>query len=113
MSNKTAELSLKETSDFACLLELMMPMKDDPQFACLPELFAILGYEKLLLLSRYAGGTQVKIPTVEELNDAIESLQWFYDIHIAKIKKLTHAPFKYRPTILRLEEVYKDVISDS
>lgn len=111
MSNKTTELSLKETSDFACLLELMMPMNDDPQFACLPELFSILGHEKLLLLAKYAGGTQVRIPTVEELNDAIESLQWFYNIHITKTKKFTHAPFKCRPAILRLEEVYKDVIT--
>ena len=113
MRDHAQELNLKESSDFACLLELMMPLKDDPQFACLPELFSILGHEKLLLLAKYAGGAQIKIPTVEELNDAIEVLQWYYNIHIAKTKKLTHAPFKYRPSILKLEEIYRDVINDS
>ena len=108
----TTNLNLKETSDFACLLELMMPLTDDPQYACLPELFSILGHEKLLLLAKYAGGSVIKIPTVEELSDLIEALQWFYNIHISKPKKLTHSPFKCRPIIHRLEEVYKDVISD-
>lgn len=108
----TTSLDLKETSDFACLLELMMPLENEPQYACLPELFAILGHEKLLLLAKYAGGTVVKIPTVEEITYLVESLQWYYNIHVAKTKKLIHAPFKYRPMIHRLEEIYKDVIAD-
>lgn len=108
----TTPLSLKETSDFACLLELMMPLRDVPEFACLPELFAILGHEKLLMLTKYAGGTTIRIPTTEELSDSIEALQWYYNIHIAKTKKLTHVPFKYRPLIHKIEEVYKDVSTD-
>ena len=108
MSDK---LDLTETSDFACLLELMMPLKDVPQYACLPELFSIIGHERLLMLSKYAGGTEIKIPTIEELNDAISALQWYYDIHIAKTRKFTHAPFKYRPTILKLEEIYGNDVS--
>lgn len=110
MANTKVDLDLTQTSDFACLLELMIPLKDEPSYACLPELFSILGHEKLLLLSKYAGGSEIRIPTVEELNDAIQALQWFYDIHVKKIKKLTHSPFKYRPIILKLEEIYKDVI---
>ncbi len=109
----TTKLDLKETSDFACLLELMMPLKDDPEYACLPELFSILGHDKLLLLAKYAGGTLVKIPTVEELTDLIEMMQWYYNIYISRTKKLTHAPFRYRPTILKLAEIYKDVIDNS
>ena len=109
----TTKLNLRESSDFACLLELMLPLKDDPQYACLPELFSILGHEKLLLLAKYAGGTTVKIPTVEELQTCVEALQWYYDIHIAKTKKLTHSPFKCRPIIHRLEEVYRDVLTDN
>ena len=108
----TTNLDLKESSDFACLLELMMPLQNVPEYSCLPELFSIIGHEKLLLLSKYAGGTVVKIPTVEELSDMIEALQWYYNIYISKTKKLTHSPFKYRPMIHKLEEIYKDVIAD-
>ena len=105
-----SDLNLRDSSDFACLLELMAPLTDEPSYSCLPELFSILGHEKLLLLAKYAGGTEIRIPTVEELNDSIEALQWYYDIHIAKKRKLTHAPFKCRPTILKLEERFKDVV---
>ena len=102
------KLSLKDTSDFACLLELMMVLKDDPSYACLPELFSIIGHEKLLLLAKYAGGTVIRIPTVEELTDMIESFQWYYDVYIKKTKKLTHVPFKYRNFVLELQRIYSD-----
>lgn len=110
MQSDKVKLDLTQTSDFACLLELMAPLTDDPSYACLPELFSIIGHEKLLLLAKYAGGTTISIPTLEELNDSIAALQWYYDIHISKKKKLTHAPFKYRPTILKLEEYFKDAV---
>ncbi len=108
-----AKLNLKDSSDFACLLELMMPLKDDPQYACLPELFAILGHEKLIMLSKYAGGTTVHIPTLDELNDSIEALQWYYNVYILKSKKFMHVPFKYRPTVLKIKEVYDNDVSNT
>lgn len=104
-------IDLSNSSDFACLLELMVPLTDQPEYACLPELFSIIGPEKLILLSKYAGGSEIKIPTITEITEAIEILQWFYDIHITKKKKLTHCPFKYRSRILKIEEIYKDVSS--
>lgn len=113
MSSKKEDLNIIESSDFACLLELMMPLKDVPEYACLPELFSILGYEKLLLLAKYAGGTEIRIPTLNELSDVLEALQWYYDIFIVKKKKLTHSPFKYRPLILKLEEYYHNALSDT
>lgn len=106
---KPNELNLSESSDFACLLELMYVLKDEPRYACLPELFSILGHEKLLLLAKYAGGSEIKIPTIEELNDSIEALQWYYDINIAKKKKLVHSPFRLRPMILKIEERFNDI----
>ena len=63
--NKT--LSITEESDFAYLLELMLPLHNVPEFAWLPELFSIIGYEKLLLLCKYAGGETIAIPTIDQI----------------------------------------------
>ena len=74
------KLTLTEELDFAYLLELMPPLHGVSEFAWLPELFSIIGYEKLLTLCKYAGGETITIPTTEQVSDSISALQWFYDI---------------------------------
>lgn len=81
-----------EELDFHYLLSLMPPMHNTPEFAWLPELFSIIGHEKLILLCKYAGGERIRIPTLEQLSDSIEALQWFYDVHITKRKAITDVP---------------------
>ena len=106
---ETHKLGITESSDFHCLLELLLPMYDEPGFAWLPELFSIIGFEKLLILAKYAGGETIKIPKVDEINEAMEALSWYYAIHIKKEKRIQDSPFKVRPLIRKIEEVYKDV----
>ena len=69
------DLPITEELDFHYLLELMPPLHNIPEFAWLPELFSIIGYEKLIQLCKYAGGETIAIPTIEELTSSIESLQ--------------------------------------
>ena len=71
-----SKLPITEELDFQYLLGLMPPLHDVPEFSWLPELFSIIGYEKLLLLCKYAGGETIKIPTVEQVQESIDALQW-------------------------------------
>ena len=76
------KLPVTEELDFHYLLGLMPALKDEPEFAWLPELFSIIGHEKLLDLCKYAGGETIKIPKLDELNECITALQYFYNINI-------------------------------
>ena len=75
-------LNQSEENDFAYLLELMPVLHNIPEYAWLPELFSIIGAERLISLCKYAGGETIKIPTIEELSLSIEVLQLFYDNEI-------------------------------
>ena len=72
------KLSITESSDFYLLLELMVPLYDVEEYAWLPELFSIIGHERLIELAKYAGGETIKIPTLQEITSAIEALDWYY-----------------------------------
>ena len=86
------KLDITQSSDFHYLLELMLPLYDMEEFAWLPELFSIVGAEKLITLCKYAGGEVIRIPTLDELSTSIETLQFFYDIKIKKTKTLKDLP---------------------
>lgn len=85
-------LPITEELDFAYLLELMPTLHHVPTFSWLPELFSIIGAEKLILLCKYAGGETITIPTLDELSVSIEALQYFYDIRIKKTKTVADMP---------------------
>lgn len=88
-SNK---LPITEALDFQYLLQLLPPLEDEEDFAWLPELFSIIGTEKLITLCKYAGGETIKIPTLSQLTEAIEALQWYYDVYIKKSKSSFEIP---------------------
>lgn len=111
--SKNQKLPITEDLDFHYLLELMPPLHDEPGFECLPELFSIIGYERLLLLCKYAGGETIKIPTVEQLSNSIESLQWFYDVYITNKKQLSDVPKDLLKSVLQIYGVYSCEIADN
>lgn len=112
MKEKISSLPITEELDFHYLLELMPPLHNEPLYTDLPELFSILGHEKLLLLSRYAGGEIIKIPTLDELRISIESLQWYYDVRISKKKSVKDVPKDILPYFQIIEKVYKEDASN-
>lgn len=104
MSEK--KLSITESSDFYLLLELMLPLYKEEEYAWLPELFSIIGHEKLLTLAKYAGGETIKIPTLEEITTSIEALDWFYKVYILHCKYRKSIPQEYVELVDRIKEVY-------
>lgn len=100
------KLPVTEELDFAYLLELMPPLHHIPEFAWLPELFSIIGYEKLILLCKYAGGESITLPTVEQLADSIDVLQLIYDIYIKRNKSILDVPPSLKELFDRASEVY-------
>lgn len=105
MSNKY-KLDITETSDFHCLLELMLPLYDIDEFAWLPELFSIIGYDKLLLLMKYAGGSTIRIPTLDELSDSIDALDWYYKVYVIRKKQRRSIPKKYVKLVEKIKGVF-------
>ena len=100
------ELPISEELDFHYLLALMPPLTELEEFAWLPELFSIIGYEKLVNLCRYAGGEVIRIPTIEQLADSIEALQSFYDCYIAGRIRDTEIPDAVKPLVAKVAQVY-------
>lgn len=87
-----SELPITEELDFQYLLQLLPPLEDEEAFVWLPELFSIIGAEKLITLCKYAGGETIKIPTLNQLLENIEALQWYYDVYIKKSKSTFDIP---------------------
>lgn len=106
MTKEEKILSITESSDFHCLLELMLPLYKVDGFAWLPELFSIIGHEKLLLLSKYAGGETLSIPTLDQISHSIESLEWYYLVYISRKKRRKSIPQEYIETVDKIKEVF-------
>lgn len=106
MSNKSDELGIQEDLDFHYLLGLLPPLYNVPEFAWLPELFSIVGHERLILLCKFAGGEKIKIPTLSQLGESIEALQWFYDVRIKRTKSITDVPVNLHPLFNKILEIY-------
>ena len=99
------KLGNSESSDFHYLLELMVPLYDEPAYAWLPELFSTIGSESLIRLSKYAGGEVIQIPTLKQLKESIDSLDWYYKVYIAKTSHVTEIPPKYHKLVNRIAEI--------
>ena len=99
-------LNITEELDFHYLLTLMPALRGIPQFAWLPELFSIIGHERLVELCKHAGGETITIPTLDELMDSIDSLQYFYDAYISKKISVTDIPDRYKKPVCEIWSTY-------
>ena len=100
------ELPISEELDFHYLLALLPPLTGLGEFAWLPELFSTIGYDKLIQLCRYAGGEVIRIPTIDQLADSIEALQWFYDVYIVHRISASEIPSTIKPLVLKVASIY-------
>lgn len=101
------EFSTTEELDFQYLLQLLPPLEDTPEFANLPELFSIIGAKSLIKLCKYAGGETITIPTLEQLCQDIEALQWYYDVYIKKSKSSAEIPMELFELVVKIKQVYR------
>ena len=104
ITNET-KLDLTQSSDFQYLLELMLPLSNDPAYAWLPELFSVIGHEKLILLCKFCGGETIRIPKLEELMEALDALDWYYKVHIAHCKYRKSIPERLVPKVEHIKEI--------
>ena len=104
--NNEDKLSLTEESDFHYLLTILPPLHNVPEFAWLPELFSIIGHEKLIELCRFAGGEQIKLPTLQTLSNSIEALQWFYDVYLVRKKPVADIPKDVVPLVDKIKVIF-------
>lgn len=100
------KLPVTEELDFAYILELMPPLHNVPEFAWLPELFSIIGHERLIKLCKYAGGERIQIPTLRQLTDSIDALQWFYNVKIKKINDVVEVPINLLSLYSKICNIY-------
>lgn len=100
------ELPTSEELDFQYLLQLLPPLENTPEFAWLPELFSIIGAKSLIKLCKYAGGETIKIPTLDQLCNDIEALQWYYDVYIKKIKSSSEIPAELLELVNKIKQTY-------
>ena len=101
------DLPIKDELDFQYLLQLLPPLENEPEFAWLPELFSIIGARNLITLCKYAGGETIKLPTMEQLAQAIEALQWYYDVFISKRRELGEIPSNLCALVMKIRDTYK------
>lgn len=101
-----SKLPIAEELDFQYLLELMRPLHGIPQYSYLPELFAIIDFDNFIDLCNYVGGETIVVPTIEELNKSLTTLQWFYDVYIKHIKTAEEIPPEYFTLVDKIHTVY-------
>lgn len=107
------ELDLTESSDFQYLLELMLPLYKEPAYAWLPELFSIIGHDSLIKLCKVAGGEKIKIPTLTELSDAVQALDWYYNVWITKKHKVIEIPPEYHDLVFKIGNLLESEVKDA
>ena len=98
-------MNLTDENNFAYLLELMPALHNVPEYAWLPELFSIIGAERLITLCKYAGGEYIRIPTIEEIALSIKALQVFYN------NEIKHTPQEVTDDIASLYAEIKKVFN--
>lgn len=102
------DISQTDRADFIYLLELMPLLGDTPEYAWLPELLSIIGYDKLLLLCKYCGGEVIRIPHINELIDDIDSLRWYYQIYLAESKSIKDCPNDLKDSVRKLNDILSE-----
>lgn len=102
------KLPITEDIDFHYLLSIMPVLCDQPEFACLPELFSIIDFDALVELCNYAGGETIRIPTITELLSSINALQSYYDCYIAKRITVDEIPSDRMSLVNKIVSVMKD-----
>lgn len=100
------DLPISEDLDFSYLLGLMRPLYNIDEFAFLPELFSLLGHKNLIELCRYCGGETITIPTLYQLNESIQALQYFYDLNIKHKITRDDIPITTLELVSKIEDVY-------
>lgn len=74
--------TLKTTDVYSLLMFVLYKLMDIPEYSSLSELVYIIDRKNLLKLCEYFGGTTIKIPTIEELQQLTYALLLYQYVDI-------------------------------
>lgn len=75
-----------------------------PEYALIPELFAIFHEDKIIQLAKYFGGETISIPTLGELSKSVQSMEWYYNCYISKTHDVSQIPDELVPNVKIIKE---------
>lgn len=82
MRIKNEVLSLKETDIYSLLLFALFKIKDIPEYSSISELAYVLDRTNLLNFCEFFGGTTIKVPTISELKEVLNSLLLYQYVNL-------------------------------
>lgn len=100
--------AITEELDFLYVLTLLQPLHGCDTFSWLPELFSIIGPDKLLQLSKFAGGEEIRIPTLDEIYHCIECVTYYYHSFLLKDISTSDIPVEYIDDVLKIAKIYAE-----
>lgn len=74
--------SLSVDDAYTLILFVLYKLSDSPDYLVLSRLMYLFDRDTLLKLCEVFGGTEIKIPTVSDIEDAIQALSLYNDIDI-------------------------------
>lgn len=77
--------TLKTTDVYSLLMFVLYKLMDIPEYSSLSELVYIIDRKNLLKLCEYFGGTTIKIPTIEELQQLTYALLLYQYVDIDRM----------------------------
>lgn len=85
MTINTEVNNLTTNDIYSLMLFALYKLKDTNEYSSLSQLSYILDKENLLKLCQFYGGTTIRIPTIEELEDMLNALLMYQKIDIEHI----------------------------
>lgn len=73
---------LNEVDTYSLILFVLYKLKDIPEYSAISELAFVLDKTNLLRLCEYFGGLTLRIPTVDELEEIVQSLLLYQYVDI-------------------------------
>lgn len=86
MSIKSELNKLNEVDVYSFMLFVLFKVRDVPEYSSLSELAYALDKNSLLNLCEYFGGTTIKIPTIDELENIIYTLLLYQKVEVDNIE---------------------------
>lgn len=85
MKIKEKLLTFKDIDIWSLILFTLYKIKDIPEFSTISELAYILDKDNMLKLCEYFGGLNIRIPTIDELEDLVYALVLYQHVNIDKM----------------------------
>lgn len=109
--------ALAKEDIYSVATALLYTLKDSPRYSVVSELFYILDHDNFLNLIKYFGGMEIRIPSVDEINELLKVIllyQYYVVEEIPWAESLTKSGFtneesnSARMKLLSLKDLFRD-----